>query len=288
MGAALASLAKHPCYSHEAHARYGRIHLPVARECNLGCNYCERRIGGETYHSYRPAVAQRVLNPEEAAFAVGRHLQDARLTVAGIAGPGEPLCNPETFQTLALVRRRYPQLTLCLSTNGMLLAEYAHPLYHLGVRTLTVTLNAVNPSIGQKIYAYVEHRGQVLHGLAAAERLLENQLAGLETACRLGMIVKINSILIPAVNGDGHLEEVARTASQLGAYVQNIMPLIPLGRFRGLEAPSCHQLRWTRFRCAQIIRQFRACQQCRADAVGIPGQEHPLPASLAPASTAIV
>jgi nitrogen fixation protein NifB len=30
----LMDLEKHPCYSHSAHFRYGRIHLPVAPECN--------------------------------------------------------------------------------------------------------------------------------------------------------------------------------------------------------------------------------------------------------------
>lgn len=268
-----ARLEKHPCYSHAAHFRYGRIHLPVAPECNLGCNYCERQVGGMTYHNYRPAVADRILTPPEALAAVTQHIEAANLTVAGIAGPGEPLCNPAAFEALRLVRSRYPDLMLCLSTNGLLLPECAHELHGLGVCTLTVTLNAVEPEVGEQIYAYVERDGAVLTGREAAQVLLENQLAGIERCAGLGMAVKVNSILIPGVNDGGHLEEVARTVKGLGAHVQNITPLIPLGRFGHLQAPSCGELRWTRFRCERIIRQFRLCQQCRADSVGIPGHE---------------
>ena len=138
---------------------------------------------------------------------------------------------------------------------------------------MTVTLNTVDPEVGRRIYAYAERDGEVLKGLEGAEVLLENQLAGVERAIGLGMIVKINSILIPGINDAGHLEEVARTARGLGVYIQNITPLIPLGRFRELEPPSCDELRRTRFRCERIVRQFRRCRQCRADAVGIPGRE---------------
>ena len=261
-------LAKHPCFSPVAHGRYGRIHLPVAPECNLGCNYCQRQVGGATQHSYRPAVARRILTPAEAVREVARHARDADLTVVGIAGPGEPLCNPGTFETLRLVRARFPELMLCLSTNGLLLPQYAQCLRGLAVRTVTVTMNAVDPEIGKSIYAYIRHDGRTLAGRAAAKVLLEGQLTGIREAVRLGFVVKINSILIPAVNDNGHLEEVARTARSLGAYIQNITPLIPLGRFRHLRAPSCHELRRTRLRCEQAIRQFRFCQQCRADAVG--------------------
>ena len=268
----LVDLERHPCYSHSAHFRYGRIHLPVAPECNLGCNYCERQIGGMSYHSYRPAVAGRILTPEEALSEVAQYVEYANLTVVGIAGPGEPLYNHSTFETLRLARDNYPELMLCLSTNGLLLPKYAEGLRDLGVRTITVTLNTIDPEIGKTIYAYVKYNGEVLRGVEGAKILLENQLTGIEKAVRLGLTVKVNSILLPGINDNGHLEKVARTVKKLGVYIQNITPLIPLGRFKHLEASSCDELCWTRSCCEQIIRQFRLCRQCRADSVGIPGR----------------
>jgi nitrogen fixation protein NifB len=253
-------LSRHPCYSPAAHHEYGRIHLPVAARCNLGCGYCERRIGGPTYHAYRPAVAARLVTPEEAASLVAAHLRDSRLTVAGIAGPGEPLSNPETFETLRLIGARFPGLILCLSTNGLLLPDRADELHALGVKTLTVTLNAIDPAIGERIYSYADLGGKVLVGRE-----------GIRRAVALGIVVKINSILIPGVNDDGHLEKVARAARAAGARMQNITPLIPLGRFREFAPPTCAELSRTRARCEQILPQFRLCRQCRADAVGVPG-----------------
>ena len=229
-----------------------------------------------TYHSYRPAVAGRILTPEEALSEVAQYVEDANFTVVGIAGPGEPLYNRNAFETLKLARDNYPELMLCLSTNGLLLPKYAEWLRDLGVRTITVTLNTIDPEIGKRIYSHVKYDGEALKGVEGAKILLENQLAGIEKAVRLGLIVKVNSILIPGINDNGHLEKIACTVKKLGVYIQNITPLIPLGRLKHLEAPSCDELRWTRFRCEQIIRQFRLCRQCRADSVGIPGKEHHL------------
>jgi len=88
------------------------------------------------------------------------------------------------------------------------------------------------------------------------------------------LIVKINSILILGINDGGHLKKVARTGKKLGVYIQNITPLIPLGKFKHLEAPYCDELRWIRSRCERVIKQFWLCKQCRADSVGVPGREH--------------
>jgi len=261
----------HPCYSQPAHTKYGRVHLPVASKCNILCNYCDRKIG-DCYHLYRPGVTSKVISPEEALEIVSNFVKEKWLKVVGIAGPGEPLFNQETFRTLELVGERYPELILCLSTNGLLLPRYVEDLHDLGVRTLTVTLNVVDPWIGEKIYSRVRWENKILNGVEGATVLLRNQLTGIKKAAELGIFVKINSVLIPGVN-NGHLVEVARKAKSLGVYIQNITPLIPLGRFRELKSPSCDQVFQTRLQCEQIIRQFRLCKQCRADSVGIPGLE---------------
>jgi hypothetical protein len=64
------------------------------------------------------------------------------LSVIGIAGPGDPLANEETFRTLELVGKEFPELTLCLSTNGLRLPENVDRLKRLGVKFITVTMNA--------------------------------------------------------------------------------------------------------------------------------------------------
>lgn len=261
----------HPCYGREAHFSFGRVHLAVAPKCNIKCNYCQRKH--DCANENRPGVASRVITPEEAVERVRKALaEEPRIRVAGIAGPGDPLANEATFETFALLKEEFPELIRCLSTNGLLLPSRLERLEKVGVTTLTITINAVDPEIGSRIYSFVNYRGKVLRGEKAFEVLNRNQLQGLEMAVDLGMVVKVNSVLIPGIN-DAHLLEVARAVRDLGAYTMNIMPLIPKAKFASLPEPSQEMLERVRDECADIIRQFRHCKQCRADAVGVPGEE---------------
>ncbi|MDR2696126.1 MAG: radical SAM protein, partial [Deltaproteobacteria bacterium] len=144
--------AGHPCFNASAAGQWGRIHLPVAPECNIACMYCNRKT--DCLHESRPGACSRVLSPEAAAELVDKAvLHTPSLAVAGIAGPGDPLANPElTLRTFELVRRRHHRLLLCLSTNGLMLAEYAADLQSLGVGHITVTINAVSPAVACRIY----------------------------------------------------------------------------------------------------------------------------------------
>ena len=56
--------------------------------------------------------------------------------------------------------------------------------------------------------------------------------------------------------------------------LMNIMPLIPGGQMRDLDAPSCDELRQARRACEQEIPQFRKCEQCRADVIRFPRSDH--------------
>ena len=58
-------LRMHPCFDELAHERVGRVHLPVAPRCNIGCLFCERRICAHLEMQH-PGWARRLLaiNPE--------------------------------------------------------------------------------------------------------------------------------------------------------------------------------------------------------------------------------
>jgi nitrogen fixation protein NifB len=260
----------HPCYSLQAHMRYARIHLPVCRGCNLGCNYCERLIGGPSYHSYRPAVCDRVISPPEAISLIEQYTPREELKVAGIAGPGEPLFDQATFQTLRLVGLTFPDLILCLSTNGLLLPDYARVLAEMKVSTLTVTVNTLEERTARKIYSHVLMEGNKLTGARAAQTIVARQIAGVQEASDAGIRVKINTVLIPGVN-DKEIGSIARASREAGASIQNIVPLIPLGRFRDRKPASCEDLIRAREAGMPFIDQFTWCRQCRADSAGVPG-----------------
>jgi len=263
----------HPCFDQRAHYEIYRVHLPVALKCNIKCKYCDRKIGA-SYHASRPGVAKQIISPAAALKLVDDLLKEKKYNevVIGIAGPGEALYNEETFQTLQLINAKHPNSQLCICTNGLLLSRYAQTLYDLGVHYLTVTINAVSPVIGKNIYSWIVYDGKVHHGIEGAKILIENQIAGLKASAKLGMRIKVNSVLIPGIN-DFHLPAISETIKEAGVYIHNIMPLIPLADLSHIQPPSCDLLRDSRDRCEKILPQFRLCKQCRADACSIPGLE---------------
>jgi nitrogen fixation protein NifB len=89
---------------------------------------------------------------------------------------------------------------------------------------------------------------------------------------RRGLIVKVNTVLIPGIN-DQHIFEIAKKVKELGAYTQNIMPLIPQHRMAHISPPDPKERKKIQDECAKIIPQMRHCRQCRADAFGKLGEE---------------
>lgn len=247
------------------------MHLPVAPGCNIKCRYCVRKH--DCANESRPGVTSRVINPQESINRVGECLaREPRIRVVAVAGPGEALANPATFETMRLIHHEFPYLIKCMSTNGLLLSDSLDLLLEVGVSHLTITINAIDSRIGAQIYSWVRYKGERLFGEAAFRVLSANQLGGLRAAVRQGITVKVNSVLIPGIN-DEHLIEVAQAVAEEGAHIMNIMKLIPQGEFARRRAPSNHELFNVQHQCELFIRQFRGCQQCRADAVGMLGAQ---------------
>lgn len=260
----------HPCYSCSAcESGSGRIHLPIAPVCNIQCNYCSRKY--DCANESRPGVTNGVLSPEE---ALEKYLQVkqklSNIHVVGIAGPGDALANFEkTAQTLRLIRSADPDVTFCLSTNGLMLPFYAQSLVELGVSHVTVTVNAADPATGAKIYRHINYFGRRLSGAEAAYTLLVNQLAGIRFLTQKGVAVKVNIVLLKGIN-DTEIEKIVKAVRDAGAMMTNIMQLIPVEGcpFEKLELPSNKELNRIRKSCETLLPQMYHCRQCRADAVG--------------------
>ncbi|MHB8766096.1 MAG: radical SAM protein, partial [Deferrisomatales bacterium] len=239
---AVLDLAKHPCFHEEAKGVCARVHLPVAPKCNIKCNYCDRRY--DCVNESRPGVASAVLAPAQALRYLERVVAlEPRTAVVGIAGPGDPFANPaETLETLALIRARFPEMLLCVSTNGLGLPAHLDEVARLGVTHVTVTVNAVDPEVGARVYAWARDGKVICRGRQAAELLLSRQLEAIRGLKARGVVVKVNTILIPGVN-DGQVAEVARVAAGLGADVLNCMAVIPNAGtpFAQVPEPTCAQ-----------------------------------------------
>ena len=267
------SIQGHPCFGGNHH-KNGRMHLAVAPRCNIKCGYCTRRH--DCANESRPGVTSRLLTPAEAIekvrLVMASEIMGPMIKVIGIAGPGDPLANRETFETFRLIGEEFPGLIKCMSTNGLLLPEKIDLLQELGLHSLTVTVNAMDPEVGGKIYRHVNYHGRRYTGAEAARLLITNQLKGLERAAGYGMAIKVNTVFVPGIN-DEEVPKIALRVKELGAFVMNVMPLIPQADFAGFVPPSPEDLEAVRAANERIIGQFKHCRQCRADAIGLIGDE---------------
>jgi len=268
----------HPCYSEQAHHHYARMHVAVAPACNIQCNYCNRKY--DCANESRPGVVSERLSPEQAAkkaLAVAATIP--QMTVLGIAGPGDPLANPaRTFKTFELVAEQAPDIKLCLSTNGLALPDHVDTIVKYKVDHVTITINMVDPEIGTKIYPWIFYNHKRYEGVEAAKILSEHQLRGLEMLTARGVLCKINSVMIPGIN-DKHLVEVNRAVKSRGAFLHNIMPLISAPEhgtvfgLSGQRGPTAGELKALQDACEGEMNMMRHCRQCRADAVGLLGED---------------
>jgi nitrogen fixation protein NifB len=265
---------KHPCFNKEAHHEYARVHLPVAPQCNVKCNYCNRKF--DCVNESRPGVTSSVLLPEQAVAYLHNLVKIMpNLSVVGIAGPGDPFANPEqTMTTLRLVRQHFPEMLLCVSTNGLNVAPYISELAELKVSHVTVTLNAIDPKILNKVYAWVRFDKRGYFGDQVGEIMLEQQLKAIDLLKEAGLVVKINTIIIPGIN-DHHVVDIAEAMSKKGVDLMNTIPLIPVEGtpFADFIEPDSDFMKELRHDIEKYLPPMSHCARCRADAAGMLGKD---------------
>lgn len=268
------NIDNHPCFNAKAHRKFGRVHLPVAPRCNIQCKFCNRKF--DCVNESRPGVTSGILSPSQAM----RYLEEVfnkkkNLSVVGIAGPGDPFANPEeTMETLERVREKYPEMMLCVATNGLNLSPYVDELARLAVSHVTVTVNATDPAIGEKVYAWVRYNKRVMRAEKGARILLANQRDAIRKLKERGITVKVNAIIIPGIN-DHHIETVAVEMADMGVDLLNCVPYCPAkgSAFESLSEPPREMVDAIRDKAGKYVPQMRHCTRCRADAVGLLGEK---------------
>ena len=269
-----ADRSKHPCFNPAVKGQFGRVHLPVAPNCNIKCNYCNRKY--DCVNESRPGVTSTVLTPDQALVYMDQVLEkEPRISVAGIAGPGDPFANSDaTMETMRLIGEKYPHILLCLASNGMNIGPHILELAALNVSHVTITINAVDPKVGAKIYGWVRDGKVLYRGEQAAQLLLSCQLDAVARLKAAGITVKINCIMISGIN-DTHIPAVAEAMRDLGADLFNCMAMFPnVGTpFADIIEPSKQELAAMRLKAEEFLPQMRHCTRCRADAVGLLGED---------------
>ncbi len=267
-------ISNHPCFNDKIRHTFGRVHLPVAPRCNIQCNYCNRKY--DCVNESRPGVTSALLSPRQALHYLEYIMKKIpNISVVGIAGPGDPFANAqETMETLELVREKYPEIILCLATNGLNIGPYIEGLAELNVSHVTITINAVNVGIGAGIYSWVRFGKRVYNPNEGFKILLDNQIKAVRFLKKKGISVKVNTIIIPGIN-DCHIEAVAEKMSELRVDIHNCIGYYRNKGtiFENIKEPSPELVQKIRKKAGEYLTQMYHCVRCRADAVGLLGKD---------------
>lgn len=269
------TLSNHPCFDREVVHAAGRLHLPVALHCNIQCNYCNRLF--DCVHESRPGVTSAPLAPEDVLPYVGYVFdKEPTISVVGFAGPGDPFAEPEkALDIIEAVHHVYPQVLICVSSNGVRVPEYADRMAKAGVTHATITVNALDADVGECIYRWVWIDGEQHTGRYAAELLIARQQEAIRRLKENGIIVKANTVVVPGIN-EGEVVMLAKEFARLRVDVMNIIPFLPVAGtpFEGVPTLPREALMRLRCQASAHVPQMSHCVRCRADAVGLLGRDH--------------
>tara|TARA_B110001452_G_scaffold267417_1_gene277217 strand:- start:2270 stop:3187 length:918 start_codon:yes stop_codon:yes gene_type:complete len=127
---------------------------------------------------------EEILSYEEMASVVAS-LLPLGLSKVRITG-GEPLLRKDLHVFIALLRDLDAELDIALTTNGVLLERHAESLFKSGLNRITVSLDAVDTKLFQRI--------------TDSRNTPEEIFRGIEAAQQIGLPVKINCVVKKGVN----------------------------------------------------------------------------------------
>ena len=137
------------------------LRLSVTDRCNLRCSYCMP----ETDYVWLPR--EDVLTLEEMARLTG-YFTDLGVERVRLTG-GEPLLRRGLSGLIRLLRQNQQIKDIALTTNGILLTDYAEELYEAGLHRITVSLDTLRPDRFHQLTRRDEH-ARVLEGIASVAR----------------------------------------------------------------------------------------------------------------------
>ena len=157
------------------------LRISVTDRCNYRCTYCMSE--NMSFLPKNDLLSLEELDRVSDAF-VSRGVNKLRIT------GGEPLVRKDVLHLFERLGRHVSSgmlKELTLTTNGSLLAKYAHQLFAFGVRRINVSLDTLDKAKFNSVTRWGRLQ-DVLDGLAEAKR------AGLE--------IKINAVALKGTNDD--------------------------------------------------------------------------------------
>ena len=174
------------------------IRVSVTSRCNFRCLYCMPN----TPFEWEPH--ENILRYEEMfeflKLAIDEGVKKIRLT------GGEPLLRKDLDVFIKMLHDYKPELDLALTTNGYYLKEYAKILKDAGLKRVNMSLDSLRPEIAAKI---------------AQKEMLNKVLEGLDEALKVGLKVKLNTVVMQGIN-DNEILDLLDFAKSKGVCIRFI------------------------------------------------------------------
>jgi cyclic pyranopterin phosphate synthase len=175
------------------------LRISVTDRCNLRCVYCMPQEGITQMSHYDILSYEEIYTLVKAAAELG--INKVRLT------GGEPLVRAGVSDLVRLIAGIETIDDISLTTNGILLAQYAAELKEAGLMRVNISLDTLKPERFRQITRCGD---------------LADTLKGIEAAGAIGLTpVKINMVVMAGVNDD-ELPDFARKTVNDGWHVRFI------------------------------------------------------------------
>ena len=158
------------------------LRISVTDRCNFRCSYCmPKEIFGDDY-VFLPKKELLSFEEIERFSRLFALLGVKKLRLTG----GEPLMRRDLPELIGKLMGIEGIEDIGLTTNGVLLKQYAQPLYDAGLRRLNMSLDALDPEIFGK-----------LNGRGIKPELI---LSNIDYAQQIGFEIKVNMVVQKGVN----------------------------------------------------------------------------------------
>jgi len=197
--------------------RFEKLRISLLNTCNFSCVYCvSEENGGMPAISSTKAPAGQQLSPDELITLISAvhhltHLKSIRLT------GGEPLLYPHLYQLIQRIEAMGIS-DISMTTNAFYLKGNAKRLYNAGVRSVNISVDAIDPLIFNTIARYPN-----------TARVFE----GIEAAIKAGLHVKLNAVIMRGKN-DSQIVPLLEYATGLGVRIR-FLELMKMGHLYHAE-----------------------------------------------------
>ncbi|MFH1774090.1 MAG: GTP 3',8-cyclase MoaA, partial [Methanobacteriota archaeon] len=173
------------------------VRISITQRCNLDCIYCHREGVFEK--------AADEMTPEEISRIVAVCAKNGVRKVK-ITG-GEPLLRSDVCGVVQKISSVNGIEDISMTTNGVLLQEYAQGLKKAGLSRINVSLDTLKP----EVFSMITGGGNLKQVVAGIDKAIE---AGLEP-------VKLNMVVMKGIN-ESEVRDVLKNYSREGVVLQLI------------------------------------------------------------------